>query len=274
MSYCIKITAIVLLAITLQKVHGQTTADEAVFADNYGKVMAFEKQPYLHYTTVTTMNSIPVLEPKDTATMTGEFFKCLDEFYSNNGLEEIYVQDSFLVRVNHERKSIWISKVEKGGEKTVPLLPVSASNIVATLLKNYTITQTSLNDTIVRIDLIARQNSIDKAAKTSIGLEYIGKSFLLSTMQITAKVREAEDQEILDELEKNHIDSRQLIEVKDGKRFLVRTQQLRVAFNNIIYADAVARKMPSWKTVLDYDAANNQFIAKAAYTEYEVTPTF
>lgn len=274
MNYCINLFAFALLATATQFAYGQTDSDKAVYAANYGKVMAFVKQPYLHYTTVTTMKSVPVFESKDTATLAGEFFKYLDNFYSNNGLEEIYVQDTVLVRINHERKTIWISRVDRDAKKTLDLLPSGSSDIKERLLKTYTITELVLPDNLIRIDFAANQNTDSKATTTSIWLEYNSKNFLPTTLQIMAKMQQPAEPEILAELEKNQIDSRALIIVKDSSRLLVRTQQLKVEFKNINYGEAVAGKMPSWKTVLDYDAGNNQFIATAAYSEYEVTPTF
>lgn len=274
MNYLIRISAIFLFTIALQKVSAQTSVDKTDFVANYGKVMAFIKQPYLHYNTVTTMNAIPVFEPKDTATLVGEFFKYLDNFYSNNGLEEIYVQDSFLIRVNHERKTIWISKVDRVAEKSIDLLPASAKNMQASLLKNQTVSQRSLHDSILRIDFITKPDSDTKAIMTSMGLEYNKNSFLPTAMQITAKIRQPEDQETIEELEKYHIDSGKLIEIKDGSRFLVRTQQLNVAFKNINNTREVAQKIPSWKSVLDYNPVNNEFIPTAFFSTYEVTLTF
>ena len=258
----------------MQKAKCQTDSDIAAIAANYGKVMAFTKQPYLHYTTVIAMHSIPVFEAKDTATLQGEFFKYLDNFYSNNGLEEIYIQDSFLVSVNHERKSIWISKVDMASKKKMDLLPATTMQMQALLIKNYTATQKVLNDSTSQLDFFEREKNNGKAISTSLILEYNSKNFLPTILEIKAKIRQPAEDEILAAINNEYIGSNRIYEVIDGVNFLVRTQEMHVVFSDINYAEALAIKMPSWKTVLDYDPTQNEFIATLSYAGYEVTSTF
>ena len=274
MTYIIRITTIILLTFLTQKAKCQTDTSIATIATDYGKVMAFTKQPYLHYNTVTTMHSMPVFEAKDTATLQGEFFKYLDNFYSNNGLEEVYVQDSFLVSVNHERKSIWISKIDMASKKKMDLSPASNMQMQALLLKNYTSTQKVLNDSTSRLDFSAKEKNNSKAISTSLKLEYNSKSLLPTILEIKAKVRQPAEDEILAAINNEHVDSNKIYEVIDGINFLVRTQEMHVEFSDINYAETIAIKMPSWKTVLVYDTTLNEFIATLSYTGYEVTLTF
>ena len=274
MTYIIRITIIILLTLLTQKAKCQTDTSIAAIATDYGKVMAFTKQPYLHYTTVTTMQSMPIFEAKDTATLRGEFFKCLDNFYSNNGLEEIYIQDSFLVSVNHERKSIWISKVDMASKNKMDLLSVTSMQMQALLIKNYASTQMVLNDSTSRLDFSAKEKNNSKAISTSLRLEYNSKIFLPTILEIKAKVRQPAEEEILAAINNENIDINKIYEVIDGVNFLVRTQEMHIVFNDINYAEAIAIKMPSWKTVLHYDTMQNEFIATLSYTGYEVTSTF
>lgn len=269
----LKIITIILLASFTQNAQSQTAAETAKMADNFSKVMAFTQQPYLHYRTVTKMTALPVLEQKDTATLMGEFFKNRDDFYSNNGMEEVFIQDSFLVRVNHERKSIWISKVDIASKKRFDILPVNSKQLEALFLKNYAITSTILNDSISRMDFIAKQKD-DKASSATIRLEYNIKKSLPTIIELKATLRQPADEAILATLNKEHIDSTKLIKIIDGTSFLVRTQQKHIAFEDIDNAPETATKMPSWKTVLEFDTANNEFVATASYKEYEVTQTF
>lgn len=273
MIHLIKITAIILLALVMQKAECQTDTSLAAIVGNFGKIIAFTNQPYLHYTTVTKMNAIPTFEPNDTATLLGEFFKYKDNFYSNNGLEEIYIQDSFMVRVNHERKSIWISKIDSVTEKRMDMLPLSLKQLQV-ILKTYVITQTVLNNNIERMDFSEKLRNNNKVTTTSLGLEYNIKNFLPITIDIKATIRQPAEDGILTAIDNEHVDSTQLFAVIDGAKFLVRIQSMHLAFSNIDHTKETAMKMPSWRTVLDYDSANNEFLATAAYISYEVTPTF
>ena len=271
MVHLIKISVISLLVLFTQKATCQKDAGMQKISETFGKVMAFSNQPYLHYSTVTKMSAVPVFEQKDTATLTGEFYKYKDNFYSNNGLEETYVQDSFLVQVNKEQKSIWISKVDTTTKERMNMLPKSFKQ---QLLKTYDIKQSVISNDIVRMDFSEKKQNTQQATAASFGLEYDQHSFLPTAIEINAIVRQVSDNELLAELEKMHIDSNKLFEVIEGVKFLVRTQQMQVAFNTINNTIGQAIKMPSWKTVLDYDAILKEFLPTAAYAGYAVTPTF
>ena len=274
MIYIIKISAIILLISFTQVAHCQKNTGIVTVAENFSKVIAFTKQPYLYYKTITKMNAIPVFEPGDTATLTGEFFKYKDDFYSNNGMEEIYVQDSFLVHVNHEHKSIWISKVDIASKKRMDMLPVTTKQLQVLILKNYATTQKVLNDSVSRVDFSANEKNNNKATATSFGIEYNSKSFLPNAIEIKAKIRQVLEDELLTTLDNEHIDSHKLFEVIGGIKFLVRTQEMYVAFSDINNTKEVAKNMPSWKAVLEYDLIQNEFKSTLSYTGYEVTATF
>lgn len=270
MVHLIKISAVSLLVLFTQKATCQKNAGMQKLSETFSKVMAFSNQPYLHYSTVTKMTAAPVFEQKDTATLTGEFYKYKDDFYSTNGAEENYVQDSFLVQVNHEQKSIWISKVDTVTKKRIDMLPQSFKQL---LLKRYDIKQSVVSNEIGRMDFSEKQQNT-QATAASFGLEYDQHSFSPTAIEIKAIVRQASSDELLAELEKMHIDSSKLLEVIDGVKFLVRTQQMLVAFIHIDNTIGRAMKMPSWKKVLDYDALQKEFLPTAAYGGYTVTPTF
>lgn len=271
MIHLIKSIAIGLLVLLTQKVNCQTTAGMQKITETFRKVMAFSKQPYLHYSTVTKMNAIPVFEQKDTMTLTGEFFKLKDNFYSNNGFEETYVQDSFLVRVNHERKSIWISKVNMVTKKTMDMLPISLKQL---LLKTYDINQSVISNDIIRMDFSEKQQNNIHITAASFGLEYNKHNLLPTAFEIKATLQQAPTVELMAELDKEHIDSSNLFKVIEGVKYLVRTQQMQVAFSNINNTIECALKMPSWKRVLAYDSILKEFVTTSAYTGYAVTPTF
>ena len=268
------ILALLLLAFHTHEVISQSNADTVKLVNEYSKVMAFSLQPYLYYHISTKMSSLPVFSEQDTATLEGEYFKNQQDVYSNNGQEELFIQDSFLIRINQQRKTILINKVNIASKKTMDVSPFDNRQLEQLFIKKFTITKSILKDSISRFDFVAKQQVGNNAASTSVVLEYNTKNNLPAMMEVKARMQQPLDDDILLQLQREHISEDKLVQVIEGKSYLVRTQQIHVAYSNISNAKEAVTKMPRWNSILDFDTASKEFTAKGVYKEYEITTTF
>lgn len=253
----------------------QTTEDTAGLATEFGKLMSFANQPCLYYTTLTRINSTPVLEAQDTASYHGVFYKNHSDMYYNNGREELYLEDSLMIQINHDRKSIWISKVDIASKDRMNGMPVNNSQVQELFRKKYTITKSRLSSNTSRFDLIARQNrTTSTAVTTTIGLEYETKNHSPLLMEIMMQMQQPVTDETYTLLINENPEHRKLLQISGGINYLVRAQNIIVTFVDFNNTKEAAGKMPSWKQILDYNDAVKEFTAKALYTDYEVTKTF
>ena len=251
----------------------QTTQDTAALVTEFGKVMSFATQPYLYCTTLTKMNSIPVLEEQDTLSYQGVFYKYLTDLYCGNGREELYMQDSLMIQVNHNRKSIWISKVDIASKDRMSFLPVNNTQVQELFRKKYEISKTRVNGNASRFDLKTNQNmNTSIAITTTIGLEYETKNYLPLLMQIGIHMQHPATDEILTVLRDENTEYNKLLQTIDGVKYLIRLQNIVLSFLEIDNTIEAANKMPSWKYILDYD--EKEFIPKGLCKGYEVTKTF
>jgi len=101
---------LILLLVFCQPCFCQEKTDTAAMIKEFKKVMEFTRQPFVYVTTTTTVQSQPVLDAQDTLRTQGVFYKNETDLYYSTGQEEMYLQDSLLVQVNHDRKTIWISR--------------------------------------------------------------------------------------------------------------------------------------------------------------------
>ncbi len=253
----------------------QTTADTAGLVTEFGKVMSFATQPFLYCTTFATINSSPVLEEQDTLSYQGVYYKYLEDLYYNNGREELYLQDSFMIQINHTRKSIWISKVDMASKGRMDFLPVNSKQVQELFRKKYTITKSRLNGNASRFDLIARQSMYaSTAVTTTMGLEFETESHSPLLMEIMMRMQQPVTDETFTFLVNENTENSKLLQTIDGINYLVRLQNIVVAFSDINNTKEAAGKMPSWKKILDFDDGVKEFIARELYKDYEVTKTF
>jgi len=253
----------------------QTSEDSAALANEFAKVMSFATQSYLYCTTATKMNSIPFLEAQDTLSYNGIFYKNLSDLYYNNGREEFYLQDSLMIQVNHERKSIWISKVDDVSKDKMNFLPVNNGGMQELFQKKYSITKIKVNSNTSRFELVAERNINNSATVNStIWLDYSTKKHLPVRMEIAVRMKQPFTEELSALLRSEGIEENKLVQTIDEVKYLVRAQSICVAFIEIDNTPRGAGKMPSWKDTLDYNAAEKEFTPKGINKDYEVIKIF
>lgn len=261
-----------LFAIATLKANAQ---DTTAMLKEFSKVMSFSVQPYLHYTSITKMEASPVMQPQDTITIKGEFYKNETNLYLSNQKEDMFMEDSFFVQINHERKSIWISKVDMETKEKMNILPLGNKDLQELFSKNYSISKMVIDERSSRLNFETKQyfDSVSVAV-VNIDLQYSGKSFLPELLQMNVNMKQQIPDEQIQQLKDQGTDTRQLIQKIGNSNYLVRNQRVKVTFENIDNTKEKAMQIPSWKEKLNYNLIENEFSGKGVYSDYEVIKIF
>src|SRR5262249_23666924 len=120
----------------------QHVSDTSRAIREFEKVMSFATQPYLYYTSVTSLRYGPLVGGRDSAIMLrSRFYKVGDDLYYGNEVEETYLQDSLIVRVNHQRKTILLNRVDTNTKKNIDVMPLKQARLQKMFRKTYTISE-------------------------------------------------------------------------------------------------------------------------------------
>ncbi len=253
--------------------YGQKDADNTALVNEFAKVMSFGSQPYISYSMRTKVTSVPVTQPEDTITTAGMFYKNGNSMYSGNGIEETYFQDSFYIEVNHARKTIWVNKASpKEFEKLVEL-PVSNTALKKLTGEHFTATQTE-NGLSSKIVFETTKEDANTTITTNVSLSYSNATSMPSVFDMQITMQQPWSEEVAAALKADGVDDAVLIQKKEGNKYWVRRQSVEVSFENIDTTKEAAMKMPLWTEKLVYSAEENKFIAKGAYSDYEITQLF
>lgn len=254
----------------------QRVSDTTAVIREFNEVMGFAVQPYLYYTSVTSLLTGPLMDRADTgALLHGVFYKNGDDLYYGNEQEESFWQDSLMININHRRKTIRVSKVDVASKKKMDLLPLKKMDAQKLLREHYTISRLpARGDTeyIVVRSQEGRQSL--RIAGTEMLLSYTKKEHLPLLMQVTMRVRQQETGGVTEALRAKGFDVAKMTEEKEGAHFLVMDQTAAVRFNSIEMTKDKALEMPSWKEKISYDALQGSFSGKGECAGYEVVKTF
>jgi len=253
----------------------QEKTDTAALVKEFKKVMEFGTQPYLYYSTVTKMESEPVIEAQDTATMNGVFYKNGTDLYYKSGPEEVYLQDSLMIQINQQRKTIWISRVDMASKEKLNTMQVGNRQFNELMRKNFTIQKASMANNTARLSFETKQMAGRSAViSTRAGLLFTEKEHLPQQIEIEMRMQQPANDEMIAQIKNQGVDERKLIQLINGQQYLVRMQKMSVAFEHIDHSKEKVMQMPLWKDILDFNTAEQTYTGKAAYAEYEVTKTF
>jgi hypothetical protein len=93
-------------------------------------------------------------------------------------------------------------------------------------------------------------------------------------MNIEMRMQQPADDDMAEQIKSQGVDETKLIHLIDGKKYLVRRQKVSTAFANIDNTAEKAGQMPSWKSILMFNSADQSFSAQGSDAAYEVTKTF
>jgi len=266
---------LILLLVFCQTAFSQQAADTAALIKEFKKVMAFGEQPYVFYTTATKLESEPVLEAQDTATMNGMFYKNETNLYYKCGPEETYLQDSLLIEVNQQRKTIWVSRVDMPSKEKLNTMPFSNKQLQGMMRKNYTIQKSITGNHMTKLSLETKQVAGGSAViSTRTALLFTEKDHIPQQVDIEMRMEQPANDEMIEQIKSQGVDERKLIQLINGQRYLIRMQKMSVVFESISNTKQKAMQIPLWQNILDFDAVKQSYTGKGVYAEYAVTKTY
>lgn len=267
---------VILIGLTLT-CHGfsQRGKDTTAMIKELNKVMAFGVSPHLYYTTYTRMDASPVMQETDTGSIKGVFYKNGSNIYYHNGQEEIFLEDSFLVMVNDNRRSIMISKVDAESRAKINVTPLDNRKIQELFRKSYTINRTVVDPKTAQMNFESKQRWQGASeVDTRITLEYGVESWMPTQMEMEMKMKEPANDDVVATLQEEGIDVLKMVQTIDNIKYIVRSQRVRISFEGIDTSRDKAIQMPSWKSRVEYNERKDEYQGVGGYGAYEVTRTF
>ena len=264
---------LLLLLVNNKSINAQ---DTTAMVKDLNRVLAFAVQPYLYYKSTTKMEATPILQPEDTATIKSEYYKNGTNIYSTNSIEDIYLEDSFYVEINHNRKTIIIRKVDVATKVKMNQLPLDNKIMQDLFRKNYTISRNEINKNTGKINFESVQKPDSLSTITMlIGLEYDTKMYLPIKLIMSVVAKQQIEEENVQELQNQGTVTKDLIQKEGDRVFMNRKQKMTMSFDGLDNSKQKVAQMPSWKTELFYDKKTNDFTVKnLKYTDYEITRSF
>jgi hypothetical protein len=252
----------------------QSAADTAAVIGEFDEVMAFAVQPYVHFTCVMALHAGPMLPPGDTGRILhSDFYKYEDNLYYGNEQEEMYLQDSLMIRVNHHQKVIQISKVDVATKKNMDILPLKRTDRQKLLRNRYTIGKMpDRGDTGVIVIRPQAGRTAGESMNTEILMEYAKSSHLPLLMRMTTRQRASET--VAGALKANGFDVVHMVEEEAGIRSLIMTQTASMRFETMDTTKETAMHMPLWKDKIAYDPMSGNYMGRGDYTDYRIIKTF
>lgn len=266
---------VVLLLFNSGQAIAQSSADTSTLLSEFMKVMSFTTKPYLYYSTTTIMSSDPILEITDTSTMKGVFYKNNTEIYSNTGREEMYLQDSLMIEINNDRKSIWVRKVDVPTKDNLNQMPANTKDLLDLVQKGFLIRKERISDEVSRLYFTESKPVYSTSATTTfITLDYSEKTLLPRLITISIELKQPITEEEIQAIHAEGYDETKLIKIVDGKKEILRKQKVSIAFTEINSDREILEKMPLYKSNFRLDTITADFTGMGKYKDYEVTKTF
>jgi len=252
---------------------GAQSQDKAAMVKEFNEVMSFSVQHWLHYTTYTTMEASPVLQQADTLSDKGEFFKNGNDIYYRSSQEEMFLEDSFFIRINNEKKTISISKVNVDTKEKMNLLPLSTRKMQKLFQKEYVISKSAVGAESSRLNFQPASQGLS-GITIEIAVQYSNEKKLPELMQLDVNMKQAATDEMVQQVKSSSARNAQLVQMIDGQPYLVRHQSVTIRFENIDNSKEKAMQIPSWKSRIDFNPTVGVFRGKGNFSDYEITKTF
>lgn len=271
MKQILKYPLFLLIIFASQSSYSQTDTNNII--NDFAKVMGFASQSDIFYNTNIIISSVPVMKTQDTMNFSGIFYKKGENIYSQSGNEEIFMQDGFLIQINKERKSIWISKTDENIKEELTQKKITKQ--VTELFRNRYNIEKTLSGSVANISFNTKStDDFSNSYKTKISLQYDIKNFLPKSIVIELILKEEADDEQKAALISEGVNVESLLQKIDGKEFFVRSQKMTLSFDNISTKSSIVQAMPTWKSYIKYDETKRNFMGIGIYSGYAITKLF
>jgi hypothetical protein len=271
-----KIIYIQLLSLMVCHVSAQKRSDTMAIIKEFNEVMAFSVQPYLHYSSIISLRSGPMMDTtKGNSILHNEFYKVQDDLYYGNEQEEIFIQDSMMVRINHSRKTILLSKVDMLTKKRLDVLPLKKADMQRMLRERCTLSRLADEGDLRRIMISTQEKQTPQGFVSSdMFVTYHRGSYLPVRMEMRMHLRNEDNEQIEEALKTNGFDIVKMVAEKEGKKCLSMTQTASIGFGDIENTKEKAAQMPLWKDWVEYDGNLKIYKGRDKCADYEIIKTF
>lgn len=265
-----------LLILIVCQASAQKRRDTVAIINEFNKVMEFSVNPYLHYRGIISLRSGPMVDSTaGSKTLHNEFYKVQDDLYYGNELEEVFLQDSLMVRINHSRKSVQVSKLDMASKKQVDLMPLKRTEMQRMLREHCTLSRLPVSGDTGRIMIATRETRSSQGFVSSdLLVVYLRDTHLPLGMEMTIHLRNEETEQMRELFAGNGFDVSRMESESGGKKSLSVTQRAAVSFEKIETTEEEAEKMPLWTEYVSYDQETKIYSGKGRCEGYEVTNTF
>lgn len=273
---CIKRSLMVLLVVICQLCNAQERQDTTASIKAFNKVMEFAVQPDLYYTSTTSIHSVPAIRvPGNTAVLHNVFYKVNNDLYYGNEQEEVYLQDSVMITVNHIRKTILINKVDVATKEKMDLMPLKKASMQKMLRERFVISQQKRQGDTLAITIRSQdRTNLGNMANTEMVVLYSKPGYLPYAMEVTQQMRQPASEQLLAVLNSQGLMTQTTLTETQGVKYINMSQTATINFSAIETSGKKSREMPLWKSSLVFDDQLQSFKGINKCAEYEVTQNF
>lgn len=254
---------------------GQKSADTTDLIAELGDVLAYSRRPDIRLLTETKLSASPILYPTDTAFLKGEFARFEGRIYSSNGNDELFVEDSIMVQVNKERKSIWLTKINPDLYSGDYQFNKIDKSVLKGIRDGRLIRKSAIDNKRSKFTVEDKQDTIQAASVfNKLEVLYNNQTKLPEKILITVSMQENLDDNMREIISEECLDSTALIKSFNGKRVVVRQQTMEIKFSSVENYNPKNKNCPLRSAVVQYNAVKDQYMAIGVYRDYEVRKLF
>ncbi|HET6255010.1 MAG TPA: hypothetical protein VFE32_13095 [Puia sp.] len=269
-----------MLLMTLVAAGGRASAqhvrDTMAVIRDFNDIMAFAVQPYVYYSSTTSMMTGPMRNGRDSVIrLHGKFYKVGDDMYYGTEAEELFVQDSLMIRIDHERKAITVQRIDMATKKDLDLLPLKGADRQRLLRGRYLISELPEGgDTGVIVIRTQASRLGIQVQGAEMRVEFRKGSHLPLLMQVTVHIRQDGSEQVREALKGEGYNVERMQGNFNGMPCLVMEHTAAVRFDNISMDREQAQQMPLWTAKLVYDRATGEWTGAGDCAGYTVTKLF
>jgi hypothetical protein len=253
-------------------VYGQEPAQLEGLIKKFAAILAFQEQENVYYTTETRTVETPFDPDKDSIPREGIFYKNGHCMYAGTGMDELFIEDSLTVQINHGTTTIWIDKLGKKDKEPMNGLSLTSKEITRMIAKGFTGTISTSPDGSAVIHLATRPPDFSGAGtSTAIALEYWESTGLPKSITVNIVRQQLADSLTVQAIKMEGRPYGELIKEIRGVEYLVTSHQIKVRFTKIEINQQSGRDIPTYRDKVIYNPATRKFSGVGIYSDYEIT---
>lgn len=252
--------------------NAQSPKDTLAWIEDVQKVMSFLDRPKVAYHADLRLSSTPVLDSQDTLASTADYFKDGSTFSYRSDIEEVYQEDSLLVEVNHQRKSIWLSRSGNGTAQSVS--GGFGQKVRAMLAQRYSVQREQRGENTIVMTILPKVVNTASPYRSKMVLEYDRQSELPRRIDITISMEAQASDEMIEDFKARGVAVESMLREVNGDHYLVREQTMSLRFGKITELDSELQKAPKLAGRVKQNPATGAFMGVGTIQDYEITQTF